>query len=430
MESYKRNIFIFIVVISLMPLVQSVTSVVKFDKLDGSYQVAVAPKFIWKHWFTGNFQHKMETYLDQQAGFREFLIRLSNQLRYNFFKQSQANGVIVGKDDYLFEEAYIHAHFGYDYVGRESVSRKLDLLKEIQTILKSRGTDIVLVLAPGKASFYPEKIPDNYSLRKGWSHTNYYLYRNGVLARKINHIDVNNWFVQAKDSSKYNLYPKTGIHWSRYGELLFLDSLMSYLNQLKPNFELPDVELIPGELSEEMRFTDEDIEEGMNILFDIQDDPIYYPSFKINYPQNQRKPKGMFLADSYFSNLYDDTISLRIFDNAAFWYYNREIYFYGNGPIDYFDNDLIQSLNGLDYIVMIITESNLKDLGFGFIEQYHTALTDPDRFRYEFKIREVEHAMWNNPDWLAQLQSKAKNSGKTLEQVMREDALYIIEEGN
>lgn len=427
MGNLKKYLSILILLMTLLPLSQTLLNYAKVEPLNGYFEKSEFPTIVAKYWFDESLQPRLEAYLENIIGFRPFFIRLSNQLRFLLFRDAQANGVIVGKDNYLFEEDYILSHLGYDFVGREKVVEKLRLMKEVQDELKERGTEFLFVLAPGKGTYYDEKIPENYQMQNGLGKTNYVAYRNGLLGRGINHIDVNHWFLNGKDSAQYPLYPKNGIHWSRYGELIFLDSLMDQLNGLNEK-EWPLIELRKGKFSQEMEGTDEDIEEGMNLLFQIEDDVMYYPEFEVRIPEGAKKPKAAIIADSYFSQLFDDTITLRAFDNAAFWYYNREIYHYGESGVDYFDNNFIESLSGLDLIILISTESNLKDLGSGFIEQLHTALHDPERFKFEFEVRKAQMLMGKDSSWMKALRDKANANGKPLEKVMREDAIYLVKQ--
>ena len=68
-------------------------------------------------WLSGNYQLTHQDYIDQNIGFRNVLVRTYNQMHYSLFDNARANQVVVGKDNYLYEENYIKAHLGRDFVG-------------------------------------------------------------------------------------------------------------------------------------------------------------------------------------------------------------------------------------------------------------------------------------------------------------------------
>ena len=41
---------------------------------------------------------------------------------------------------------------------------KIDKLSELKDTFLKRGIDLIVLLAPGKASFFPEYLPDHYFL--------------------------------------------------------------------------------------------------------------------------------------------------------------------------------------------------------------------------------------------------------------------------
>ena len=107
-------------------------------------------------------------------------------------------------------------------------------MKFISDTLQKLNKQLLFVFAPGKASFYPEYIPDKYLTQKGI--TNYQIFLEGIKQRGINHIDFKKWFSDNKYKSKYPLYPQHGVHWSTYGTALVTDSLIKKIEELRHDY--------------------------------------------------------------------------------------------------------------------------------------------------------------------------------------------------
>jgi hypothetical protein len=79
------------------------------------------------------------------------------------------------------------------------------------------GKQVLVILAPGKASYFPEFIPDEMATITKLN-TNYEGYKAELKESTVPFIDAHQWFRNMKDTSRYPLFPKCGIHWSKYGE--------------------------------------------------------------------------------------------------------------------------------------------------------------------------------------------------------------------
>ena len=206
-NNIRRYLFAGILIVLFAPMLFMQLSFIKIMPLKGAIVKVEKPGFSANNWFSESYKMKMEKYLNQIFGIRNFFVRLNNQLQYSFFNKAQAKGVIVGKEDYLYEESYIDAYYARDFLGKEIITDQIGKLKIIQDSLSLKGVDLILVFAPGKASFYPEYIPDRYDTIRGI--TNHEYYTEQANSAGINHIDFSSWFISLKDTSANCLYPKT-----------------------------------------------------------------------------------------------------------------------------------------------------------------------------------------------------------------------------
>ena len=201
----KYRIYLFCLVIFAfagLHLLQSKYPFIHKGKLKGDFRLVEDPHFSFKSWFSGDFQKKKEEYLNTSFGFRNFYVRLNNQIAYNLFNVAKANGVIIGKNNYLFEENYLKAYNGTDFIGKTNIIHRMERLKFLSDTLKKLNKSLILVFAAGKGSFYPEYFPDSYRTRKG--PTNYDYHIRFAKAYGLNYIDFNRYFVDHKYNSKYS----------------------------------------------------------------------------------------------------------------------------------------------------------------------------------------------------------------------------------
>ncbi len=105
-------LFVLIGVLSLLPLIQQLTGFIKVKPLFGAITEGQKPIFDFNRWMEGDYQKEMEAYLNEKFGFRNYFIRLNNQVAYSLYHKAKANGVIIGKENYLYELSYINAYYG------------------------------------------------------------------------------------------------------------------------------------------------------------------------------------------------------------------------------------------------------------------------------------------------------------------------------
>ncbi|MDP4268221.1 MAG: hypothetical protein Q8880_12400, partial [Bacteroidota bacterium] len=246
---------IIIIIIILLPIFQFYYNPIKVKSLKGAVVLSENVKLSFKGWFSGDYQKKKEKYLNDNFGFRSDFVRINNQIKYSLFRQVNANGLIIGKNNYLYELNYIKAYYGMDFIGKDSIEHQLSKLKFIQDTLKKLNKNFILIFAAGKASFYPEYIPDEYKKQK--SITNYEYMKMMADNKNINIIDFNNYFINNKNKSKYPLYPQYGIHWSNYGMCLVIDSLIKYIEN-KRGIDIPEFYWNDIEITEKYREPDYD----------------------------------------------------------------------------------------------------------------------------------------------------------------------------
>lgn len=370
----KNGLFIGFILLLFIPIIQQKKKFIELEPLNGSFEVAAYPTFSIREWFDGSYQTKKQLYLEQNFGFRNLFVRFYNQAYFSLYQQPRANGVVLGKDEYLYEGNYIKAYLGTDFIGEATINENVRKIEKVKNVLAKKGIQLVLVFAPGKASFYPEYILDSYHPKQR-SKTNYETYKKALNKTTIHFLDFHQWFRSMKTTSPYPLFPKTGIHWSKYGELLAADSLVNYLNSIVLNKSLPTIKITGIKRSSKMEDTDDDIEKGLNLLYNIQDLTMGYPTFEILKDSLSNPAKVLTIADSYYWGMFNWGCSRDVFNDGQFWYYNKQIYPDSyTKPIEVKDINLVKEVEKNDVVVVLATDANLYQFGFGFFDQMYERL--------------------------------------------------------
>jgi hypothetical protein len=349
----------------VFPIIQKIGNIVEIDKLNGAIIQLEKPVFSFKNWFSGEYQEKKEKYVNENFGFRNLFVRLNNQIYFDFFNKAKANGVIIGKQNYLYEENYIKAFYGTDFIGKDSIRERMEKFKYVQDTLQKLNKNLLLIFAAGKGTFYSEYIPNKYKVKKRNTNYDYHL----KIAKKlgISYIDFNQYFLKNKYKSKYPLYPKYGIHWSIYGMCLAADSIIKHIEKDR-KIDMNSIYWEKVEL-EVPKNEDYDIAGGMNLLFNLKSFKMGYPQIKFEKDTSKIKPNLLVVSDSYYWGMFNFGIS-SVFNESHFWYYNKEIYpdTYSK-PLTTDQIDLRKEINKHDVIIVMSTQATMTDLGWGFIEK-------------------------------------------------------------
>ncbi len=351
-----------------IPMIQHITGFANVRALKGAVVLSEAPEFSDSMWLYGHYQVQLDKYLNDQFGFRPSYVRLHNQVKYSLFKDVNANGVILGKDWYMYEWNYIRAYYGLDFVGDSLISQKTKKLKVIQDTLRAKGKTLLVVLAPGKGSFFPEFFPDTSLREKG--RTNYQSYMEFMKRDSVNYLDFQAWFLQNKGKTVYPLYGKGGIHWSKYGEILAADSLIHHIEKISGK-DLPEIVLDGVTESSKNKNGDYDIGEGLNIIFQTPTYPMGYPQFHIE-EENKNTTRTLFVADSYYWGMFGQGFAKTIFNDGEFWFYNNQIYPQSAEQYVLVETiDIITKVEENEVVVLMSTDANLYSFAFGFIERLY-----------------------------------------------------------
>ena len=416
-KNIKILIFSLFILLLSLPVLQWKVNFVDIKKLDGAYNIGGNPNFEFNSFLSGTYQTNFEKYLSDHNGFRNVFIRIYNQMQYTFYNVANANGVIIGKQSYLYEDNYIKAYNGADYLGLNTLKLKVKRLKKINNFLKENNSKLLIIMAPGKAAYYPEYIPDKY--KKISDSTNYNTYKQLFAANKIDFIDFHKYFNDNKQKYAELYYPKTGIHWSDYSLEFVIDSFLTKV-ETETNMQVNKLISTAANKTIEQSETDMDIEKGMNLLFSIRKPKMKYNNY--SFTENIKdKPNVLVVSDSFFWQIYNLGISKKVFNNSQFWYYNKQVY-----PDSFDENIFVNSINPVqklketDLVVIISTDANLSKFPWGFDDVLNSK---------EYKAERIKHmvsVIKSDSVWYNSIIEKAKVNKFSIDKQLGIDAEWMV----
>jgi hypothetical protein len=424
----KYIIFYTLMVLLCAPLAFMLVLPAGIMPLKGSIEEVKPPNIAINTWFNEEFQKGFEKYINQNFGFRNILVRLHNQIDFTFLNKINAREVIIGKENYLYENNYIQEYIGANFIGEEKITERINKLKLIEDTLLKLNKQIVVIIAPGKASFYPEYIPDSF-LTKKKPISNYKVYSKALLNKQVPFIDFNKWFIENKNTVPFPLYGKCGIHWSKYGEYLVADSILKYIHK-NCRVKVKQLYLDTIVLKDENQEGDYDIGEGLNLLFRLNTFPMAYPQFYVGQNTQVENAKVMVVSDSYYWGMYSWGMSKNVFNNGQFWYYNDQIYADTlKQAVRVFDVNLLDEVNKHQVILLVCTEGNLFKFGFNFVENLYDAFYNKDpntssvkNMRLAYLIKQIK----SNQQQMKYCMETAAQKNETLDHVIRSLAEYLL----
>lgn len=416
-ETIASYLFYAILLVLFLPTLQLFFGFKIVEKLNGVSVPTSNPTWSYEAWMEGNYQMQKDFFWKENFGYREDAIRLNNDRIYHLYKASSNKEIIIGKDNYLFERVYINEYCGLDYVGKESIKDAVAKLKVIQDKFKKLGKTFVVIIAPSKARYYSEYLPD-YFVKSNI--TNYSVYLDEIKEQGLNVLDFNACFEAIKDTVSYPLFPQTGTHWSDYGVTYFVDSLLKYLDVVMQK-DVPDMVLTKMTISDKTLDADRDIEKLLNLSTPFTTKPHAYTKIKYN-KEGKYRPSVLAIGDSFYGSFYFGKPPLEdVFASSSYWFYYNHLYPENRKREK---KDLIETLNKKDLVILIGTTAALQGLGWGAISGLYeyVGMTEEDFIN----LMKIE--ILNSPDWYRAVAQKAKNNNIPVDSMLYLDAVYMINE--
>lgn len=375
----KKILFALTAVLLFVSAIQKETKLFTLEPLTGVSFLTSRPELGFESYRTGQYQSQAESYIKENFGFREPLIRLYNQFQFDAFRKIYNKDIVVGKDGWLYFIQHANEYYGTEiyrwYDTNEEACAQFDReaqrMWKLRGILKDYNVDFMVFMAPQKGFVYPEHLPDREKDTTTVSAREYYSARFDEY--DFPYIEMTKWFIDIKeaDTLPYSLFPQTGAHWD-FSAALATDSLLRFMGDLK-GVSLPKLHFGPlRESTDETKHGDYDIENLANLMRPLPHsyDRLLDAEVTYSVDSTTTQPSAIFVGTSFLMRMYYFVPFSEIFPNSQYWYYNSTVYSGKNYKTMTYVNklDVLSELLETDYVVWFTEGDQMCKASFGFVE--------------------------------------------------------------
>ena len=388
----------------------------------------------FQNYLDGTYQDCLAQQARKHTGFREFYSRCYNQMAYDCFGICANKHIVEGKDHEFFLTGHIddvtgkllRSKYGTVEAAKTIAQQNVRETKTLMDTLRKHGTRFLFVVCPTKPAVYPECLPESYQDSLSvFCLADYYVQlfkENG-----IPHIDFYQYFKKQKETFPYPLYTRTGTHWAASTMPFVCDSLFRKMEEIL-GCQLPKIHYIDPNPGSKYTEQDGELEHSLNLLFPLAKPKVPRPIFTLQDTVGKSRPNLVVVGDGYFVSL-EKTCFLDAFDSWNYLKYND--YVISSNP-DYswkhfkYLPEARQVLENADIVMAVYTSNYLFDYMNGFTQSaialYQKDSSDED------ELRSVMESIKDNPEWLRLIEQQAKERGITMEENLRINAEYILEQ--
>ena len=438
----KTILFALTAVLLFASMVQYCFNWQLFKPLRGVVVDQPMPDLTFQSYLDGSFQQQTEQHLKLHFGCREPLIRLYNQYLWDFYGKTPVTEgqVSFGKDGWMYEPWVVADHYQrqFRYYASDStqmaamLSEEAHRVLQLQEILDSYGIKLFVCLVPAKDLIYPEYLPENQDTR--------YDDEPKISARffneeeytrlGVNHLNLEQWFLQMKDTADFMLFPQTGTHWSRYAALYGADTLIRYMEQLD-SINMPNLVFGSRYLHNAID-PDDDLESLLNLIRPLPKPKYYYADVTTDGDTTATKPKIIVIGDSFWWTIAVQIPLGEVFSESPYWYYNNTVYYDPRyNAVDEFD--LAEELLSADFVVLFYCATQQYRMNDDFTQKAIKALGQiPEGAELDstaFLEREIQRTIAKllaDHNSMDMIREKAETNGVSIEKQLHDDAEWII----
>ena len=202
-------------------------------------------------------------YFQEHFAFRNELVTGNALLHGRLLETSTADGVIQGKNGWLYYKDSLDDYLGQDLLSDRSLFNIAHMLSMTQQALEEKGVNFLFTIAPNKNSLYGDNMP-YYDKLKVSGQTNRENLEDWLKTEKVAYADL----YQALMEEDEVLYHARDSHWNNKGAALAADVLMDALGKGHDSYE--------GESYTVRRDYTGDLDTMLYPLASTADDEIYY----------------------------------------------------------------------------------------------------------------------------------------------------------
>ena len=421
-------------------LLQEWTGIFKVRSMNGVFVATQKPELSFDTYKKNTYQNQIEKYVGEHFGLREPVIRLYNQYLWDVFRKTYVSKdqIVLGKDNWLYEPGSVADHYQrqFFYFAEDSAKMASMLTQEaqrlllLQEVLEHHGTHLFVCQVPSKDLIYPEYLPaDQDTSYIGQPRISPRFFNEEEYNRLgVNHLNLERYFLQMKDTANFMLFPKTGMHWSRYAALLASDTLIRYMEQLG-DVNMKNLVIGATEL-DNARDPDDDLERLLNLQRPIRKPLYHYATCTTDGDTTAIKPKMIIIGDSFWWTIAVQLPLREIFSIAPYWYYNSTVN-YDDRYHSVNELNIADELLSADFVVLSYCATQQYRMNDGFTQKALEALGVEGAALDSVALieREIQRTIANiiaDPDNMEMIRNKAIMYHKPMEKAVRDDAAWIV----
>jgi hypothetical protein len=220
-------------VILVLPYTDSVFHFVPEEENTENRALKTMPEFDWS--FIDNFPEEFDKYYSDNFDLRNQFLSFNSKLKYQLFNKPPVEGkAFIGYDGWMYlVKDEMDLYYGNTVAKSDELTNYYDIFRYRKNFLDSIGCKYYVVIAPSKASVYPEFLP--LSKRKSVEKTltdQIVSLLDTVTGLTV--IDLRTVLKKAK-SRDIRMYHKTDNHWNEYGSYVAYEAIMDSLSVDFPN---------------------------------------------------------------------------------------------------------------------------------------------------------------------------------------------------
>lgn len=392
------------------------------------------PAFSARSFLSGDYQAQFEDSFSHGFSGYSLSMRTLNELRYQMF--DQAGDKVVCKDGSVIFESYLQEYLGLSPVyncSDEYLDNLAAQLTKINALAKANGKLLSVVVTPNKADFVTDQIPDRYlAMERLYEEQDRGIYR--LLDRLadtdisvVNSADI----LRARDWP-FDLFPQTGIHWTREAGLQAFDALLDTWEDAG-DWNLKRIAVSDREYETTPRRTslnnDDDLWLLMNV-FSKLDTRYSYPVEEELIPEKYDLPAVFVQGGSYSYTLCELLADHDIAKDVNFLFYAQSLYDYEENmtPVQsFYDEAIAQKVRESDIILLEVNEQAVNNMGAGFypVLQELLAQNPSAAENGDFQVQFRGFAPWETANDVSWRWAYGNNAMLVFENTQPDDALEV-----
>ncbi|CDZ75977.1 hypothetical protein BN59_00241 [Legionella massiliensis] len=334
------------------------------------------PEKLLTGWFDKQLQPHLEEVVNQDLGFRAWIIRRYNDVFFRLFAQHPRQDIFSTKEHGLYFGLSV-AHLNNEYINREELSKTYNelalKLAEIQSLLTAKGKHFEVIIAGSKPYVYLDGVGKRFLLDDNLHEK---ALRLGSVLKEhgVNVIDSAPILREVNKNKGIETHARSGVHWNYYAgcviaKQLFTEMRTTFANAPTLHCGTPTYKAV--ELIDKDGYLLMNVKGRVNLIGKTA-----YPT-PVASISNDYLPKMLIVGDSFMHQIITSLDQAKAYSNITVSSYYRtninhkpgELLLYQDpDPIDQVEKGVLNAVLESDIVILEMVDYNIPRMGYGFAE--------------------------------------------------------------